>query len=155
MVFNLGIIGHVDAGKTTLARKLATIASTACHDKHPQARERGMTIDLGFSALTLPSGQLVTLVDCPGHAGLIRAVLLASNIIDALLLVIDGVQGIQKQTIECLALQHIIGKPLIIVISKIDDSLAKFLKLKAALELKFENVPILGVSAIKMKAFPS
>lgn len=146
--FNIGIIGHVDAGKTILAKRLTSIASTACYDKHPQAKERGMTIDLGFSALTLPSGQLVTLVDCPGHAGLIRAVFMAANIIDALILVIDGVHGIQKQTIECLALQYALQKPLIIAVTKIDSELCEYLKLKTALKAKFPNVPIIGVSAL-------
>ena len=146
--FNVGIIGHVDAGKTALAKRLTSIVSTACHDKHPQAQARGMTIDLGFSALTLPSGQLVTLVDCPGHSGLIRAVLMAANIIDALLLVVDGVQGIQKQTVECLALQCAVRKPLLVVINKIDDPLSKYAKLHDLFQSKFQDVPIVGVSAI-------
>ena len=47
---NIGILGHVDCGKTTLVRALSTHLSTAALDKHPQSRERGITLDLGFSS---------------------------------------------------------------------------------------------------------
>ena len=83
---NVGILGHVDSGKTSLSRALSTIGSTACFDKHPQSKERGITLDLGFSSFVteLPEqlvGQLdagamqITLVDCPGHASLIRTII--------------------------------------------------------------------------------
>ena len=51
---NVGILGHVDSGKTSLARALSTRLSTASLDKHPQSRERGITLDLGFSSFMLP-----------------------------------------------------------------------------------------------------
>lgn len=47
---NIGILGHVDAGKTALVRALSTSLSTAALDKHPQSKARGITLDLGFSA---------------------------------------------------------------------------------------------------------
>ena len=47
---NIGILGHVDSGKTSLARALSTELSTAALDRHPQSQERGITLDLGFSA---------------------------------------------------------------------------------------------------------
>ena len=47
---NVGILGHVDSGKTSLAKALTKIASTASLDKNPQSKERGITLDLGFSA---------------------------------------------------------------------------------------------------------
>lgn len=96
---NVGVLGHIDSGKTALARALSTTASTAAFDKQPQSRERGITLDLGFSCFSVPlparlrsalpappaaSGaepepgepQLqVTLVDCPGHASLIRTII--------------------------------------------------------------------------------
>lgn len=87
--FNIGVLGHVDSGKTSLARALSSTASTAAFDKNPQSRERGITLDLGFSSFTvdLPDhlrdgeGQKqydslqFTLVDCPGHASLIRTII--------------------------------------------------------------------------------
>jgi selenocysteine-specific elongation factor len=47
---NVGVLGHVDSGKTSLSKALSTVASTACFDKNPQSQERGITIDLGFSS---------------------------------------------------------------------------------------------------------
>lgn len=84
--FNIGLLGHVDSGKTTLARALSSIASTASFDKNPQSQERGITLDLGFSALLVDAPtQLklnervekvqLTFVDCPGHASLIRTII--------------------------------------------------------------------------------
>lgn len=82
---NVGVLGHIDSGKTALARALSTTASTAAFDKQPQSRERGITLDLGFSCFVVPlpgaepgtgDTQLqVTLVDCPGHASLIRTII--------------------------------------------------------------------------------
>ena len=47
---SLGVLGHVDSGKTALCRALSTHLSTAALDKHPESQKRGITIDLGFSA---------------------------------------------------------------------------------------------------------
>ena len=64
------------SGKTTLAKSLSTIASTAAFDKNPQSKERGITLDLGFSSFQVDSPSHIsdqydcvqyTLVDCPGH----------------------------------------------------------------------------------------
>ena len=52
--YNIGVLGHVDCGKTSLVKALSTTASTACFDKNPESRERGITLDLGFSSFTLP-----------------------------------------------------------------------------------------------------
>jgi len=86
--FNVGVLGHVDSGKTSLAKALSTVASTACFDKNPQSRKRGITLDLGFSSFCVPLPSHLrsagdahdaqvqfTLVDCPGHASLIRTVI--------------------------------------------------------------------------------
>lgn len=83
--FNLGFLGHVDSGKTSLAKLLSSVASTACFDKNPQSKERGITLDLGFSSFTVDIPEHLernasrkytklqfTLVDCPGHASLIK-----------------------------------------------------------------------------------
>ena len=47
---NIGVLGHIDSGKTSLCRALSTVTSTASLDKSPQSKERGITLDLGFSA---------------------------------------------------------------------------------------------------------
>lgn len=51
---NVGVLGHIDSGKTSLCKALSTIASTAGFDKSPQSKERGITLDLGFSAFVVP-----------------------------------------------------------------------------------------------------
>jgi selenocysteine-specific elongation factor len=86
---NIGVLGHVDSGKTSLVKALSTSLSTAALDKNPQSQQRGITLDLGFSAFTLPLPAHLkeaaggseheylqfTLVDCPGHASLIRTII--------------------------------------------------------------------------------
>ena len=85
---------------------LSTKISTAALDKHPQSKERGITLDLGFSSFTVPMPARLstalpcrelqfTLVDCPGHASLIRTIIGGAQIIDMMLLVIDVTKGIQ------------------------------------------------------------
>ena len=117
---NVGLLGHVDSGKTAIARCLTEIVSTAGLDAHPQSQKRGITIDLGFSFFTL-GDYIVTLVDAPGHADLIRSVVSSANIIDAAILVIDGTQGPQIQTGEHLViLESFAIKDIFIAINKVD-----------------------------------
>ncbi|KAK1946219.1 Selenocysteine-specific elongation factor [Phytophthora citrophthora] len=124
---NVGVLGHVDSGKTSLVRALSTQLSTAALDKDPQSRQRGITLDLGFSSFLLkPSAQVkpslqVTLVDCPGHASLFRTILGGVAIIDTVLLVVDCRKGLQAQTIESLLLATLIAKRSVVVaLTKID-----------------------------------
>uniref|UniRef100_A0A0K0DBB4 Tr-type G domain-containing protein n=1 Tax=Angiostrongylus cantonensis TaxID=6313 RepID=A0A0K0DBB4_ANGCA len=120
MSLNVGVLGHVDSGKTTLTRALAEVASTAAFDKHADSSERRNTVDLGFSSLTVANRRLV-LIDCPGHAGLIKAVLAASTVFDMALVVVNALSGIQPQTSEHLLLCSIIcPERVIIVLNKID-----------------------------------
>jgi selenocysteine-specific elongation factor len=110
---NLGILGHIDSGKTSLARALSTTLSTAALDKHPQSVERGITLDLGFSSFTAPLPQRladapfdavqITLVDCPGHASLIRTIMGGAQIIDMMLLVVDVTKGASHALARCAA----------------------------------------------------
>lgn len=86
---------------------LSTSLSTAALDKHPQSKERGITLDLGFSSFTIPMPEHLqhipgrtlqfTLVDCPGHASLIRTIIGGAQIIDMMILVVDVTKGIQVQ----------------------------------------------------------
>ena len=69
----------------TVAKALSTVTSTAAFDKNPQSRERGITLDLGFSSFSIPAPSHLacsdleevqfTLVDCPGHASLIKTII--------------------------------------------------------------------------------
>ncbi|KAA8492626.1 Selenocysteine-specific elongation factor [Porphyridium purpureum] len=120
---NVGVLGHVDAGKTSVVRALSNIVSTAALDKHRQAQERGITIDLGFSCMEDAQQRLrVTLVDCPGHASLIRQVIAAAQMIDLVLLVVDAQKLVQAQTAECLALSQILfdADQMVVALNKVD-----------------------------------
>ncbi|GBF35894.1 selenocysteine-specific elongation factor [Methanofervidicoccus abyssi] len=116
---NVGIFGHIDHGKTTLAKILTEIPSTSSLDRLPESKRRGITIDLGFSFFKLKN-YLVTLVDAPGHADLIRAVVGAAEIIDLALLVVDAKEGPKTQTGEHLLILDYFNIPTIVVINKID-----------------------------------
>jgi len=129
---NVGIVGHVDHGKTSLVRALSTTLSTAALDKHPQSQERGITIDLGFSALALPMPARLkdrgfanetlqlTLVDCPGHASFVKTTIGGASIIDMMLLVVDALKGVQAQTIESLVVGEITAEKLVVALNKCD-----------------------------------
>ncbi|XP_061386348.1 selenocysteine-specific elongation factor [Musca vetustissima] len=130
--FNIGLLGHVDSGKTSLAKVLSEISSTAAFDKSNQSQERGITLDLGFSALTIDAPDKIkqenaaieklqlTFVDCPGHASLIRTIIGGAQIIDMMILVIDAQKGIQTQTAECIVIGELLQRKLIVVVNKID-----------------------------------
>jgi selenocysteine-specific elongation factor len=125
-------MGHVDSGKTSLVRALSTVLSTAALDKHPQSRARGITLDLGFSSFVIdPPPQIAaadpsitavqfTLVDCPGHASLIRTIIGGAQIIDMVVLVVDAAKGVQTQTAECLVIGEITTDNLVVVLNKVD-----------------------------------
>jgi selenocysteine-specific elongation factor len=164
---NVGILGHVDSGKTSLSRSLSTVGSTAAFDKHPQSKERGITLDLGFSSFitdlpeqlkdTAYDAMQITLVDCPGHASLIRTIIGGAQIIDLMVLVIDVNKGIQTQTAECLVIGEITNDKMIIVLNKIDllpaegrqEKLAKMqTRIRKTLgATKFADAPMVAVAA--------
>ncbi len=96
---HIGLMGHIAHGKTALARAISDHVSTAGLDKHPQSKERGITIDLGFTMFVLDK-YLVTLVDAPGHADLIRSVVAGANIIDTAILTVAADEGPKVQTGE-------------------------------------------------------
>lgn len=169
---NVGILGHVDSGKTSLAKSLSVIAGTAAFDKNPQSQERGITIDLGFSAVlvdiptrlsleTTKTKLQFTFVDCPGHASLIRTVIGGSQIIHMMLLVVDVTKGMQTQTAECLVIGEIMCRNMVVVLNKIDllplekrSSLIEKMKKKMSLTLAntvFKNAPIVAVSAMSQE----
>ena len=169
---NIGVLGHVDSGKTSLVKTLSTLLSTASLDKSSQSRQRGITLDLGFSAFLMPlppsiqsSEELVerydllqvTLVDCPGHASLIRTIIGGAQIIDMVVLVVDANKGIQTQTAECLVIAEMTTQNLIVVLNKIDmipeeereEKLQKVKeKIRAVLRnTRFKKAPMCPISA--------
>lgn len=145
------------------------MGSTASFDKHPQSKERGITLDLGFSAFLVDLPEHIraakteydrlqfTLVDCPGHASLIRTVIGGAQIIDMMILVIDLTKGIQTQTAECIVIGELTTEHLAIVLNKVDllpeatraDKLEKMQKgiRKALHQTKFSDAPMIVTAA--------
>ncbi|HEX5548837.1 MAG TPA: selenocysteine-specific translation elongation factor, partial [Ktedonobacterales bacterium] len=96
----IGTAGHVDHGKSTLVTALTGIDP----DRLAEEKARGMTIDLGFAWVTLPSGREASIVDVPGHESFIRNMLAGVGGIDVALLVIAADEGVMPQTDEHLAI---------------------------------------------------
>ncbi len=104
-MFVLGTAGHIDHGKSVLVHALTGINP----DRLPEEKERGMTIDLGFAWLKLPSGQEVGIVDVPGHERFIKNMLAGVGGIDLALLVVAANEGVMPQTTEHLAILDLLG----------------------------------------------
>ncbi|XP_020925099.1 selenocysteine-specific elongation factor isoform X1 [Sus scrofa] len=173
---NVGVLGHIDSGKTALARALSTTASTAAFDKQPQSRERGITLDLGFSCFSVPLPERlrpappgtepesgaelqITLVDCPGHASLIRTIIGGAQIIDLMMLVIDVTKGMQTQSAECLVIGQIACQKLVVVLNKTDllpegKRQAAIEKMTRKMQKTLENTKFRGAPIIPVAARP-
>jgi len=154
---HVGLFGHVDHGKTMLARQLTEKPSTAALDKAPDSARRGMTLDMGFSAFTL-GPYLVTLVDLPGHFSLVRHAVAGANIIDAAVLVVAADVGLQVQSVEHFSIIKDIGiKTLVVALNKVDlasPERIEEVKNKVILLLKgtpYENAKIVEVSGLTGK----
>src|SRR5436190_14739382 len=96
MSFVVGTAGHIDHGKSTLITALTGIDP----DRLAEEKRRGMTIDLGFAHMTLPSGREIGIVDVPGHARFMRNMLAGAHGLDAVLLVVAADEGVMPQTRE-------------------------------------------------------
>ena len=117
---HIGLFGHIDSGKTAIAKVLSEFISTAGIDAHPQSKERGITIDLGFTSLIL-GDYLITLVDGPGHADLIKISASSVEIIGIAVIVIDINKGPQVQTGEHIVMIEALEiKDIIVILNKID-----------------------------------
>ena len=103
-MFVVGTAGHVDHGKSVLVHALSGIDP----DRLPEEKERGMTIDLGFAWLKLPSGREVSIVDVPGHERFIKNMLAGVGGIDVALLIVAADEGVMPQTREHLAILDIL-----------------------------------------------
>jgi len=101
----VGTAGHIDHGKTTLVRALTGVHT----DRLPEERRRGMTIELGYAPLVLPSGRRLSVVDVPGHERLVRTMVAGATGIDLFLLVIAADDGVMPQTREHLAVLRGLG----------------------------------------------
>ena len=113
----VGTAGHIDHGKTTLLRALTGIDA----DRLPEERRRGMTIDVGYAHLVLPDGEVLDLVDVPGHDRLVGNMLVGAGEIDAVLLVVAADDGPRAQTREHVELLDALGlRHAVVALTKVD-----------------------------------
>lgn len=146
----VGTAGHVDHGKSALIEAL----TGKNPDRLEVERRRGMTTELGFGELALPNGKLVGLVDVPGHAHYLRAMVQGATGVDVALLVVSAVEGVMPQTREHVRVLELLGVTCMVVALTMrdlaDDEIAMLaeLDIEAFLEgTVFAGSPIVPVSS--------
>jgi len=146
----VGTAGHVDHGKTELIRALSGMET----DRLKEEKQRGISIELGFAHMMLPSGRQIGIVDVPGHEKFVRQMLAGASGMDVVLLVIAADEGIMPQTQEHLDILTLLGIARgIVVINKIDLVDEEWLDLmeeeirEELKETAFHEAPICRVSA--------
>lgn len=113
----IGTAGHVDHGKTSLIKALTGIDC----DRLKEEKERGLTIELGFASMRLPSGDQVGVVDVPGHVRFIKHMLSGASGIDLVLLVIAADEGVMPQTAEHMQICELLGiERGVVALTKVD-----------------------------------
>jgi ribosomal protection tetracycline resistance protein len=127
---NLGILAHVDAGKTSLTERILFETGVICEVGHVDRgttqtdtleleRQRGITIQSAVASFRLDDLS-VNLIDTPGHSDFIAEVGRALQVLDAVILVISAVEGVQPQTRRLVQAVRSSGIPLLLFINKID-----------------------------------
>jgi selenocysteine-specific elongation factor len=156
-MFVLGTAGHIDHGKSLLVQALTGIDP----DRLREEKERGMTIELGFAWLKLPSGREVGIVDVPGHERFVKNMLAGVGGIDLALLIVAANEGVMPQTREHLAILDLIGvKRGIVVITKkdlVDDELLSLVRMEVEEIIAGTSIAgadILTVSAVTGEGLP-
>jgi elongation factor Tu len=164
---NIGTIGHVDHGKTTLtsaitrvlAKKgLASYVSFDEIDKAPEERERGITIATAHVEYQTPKRHYAH-VDCPGHADYIKNMITGAAQMDGAILVVSAADGPMPQTREHILLARQVGVPYIVVfLNKVDllddPELLELVELEvrellSQYEFPGDDIPIVPGSALK------
>jgi selenocysteine-specific elongation factor len=113
----LGTAGHIDHGKTRLVEAL-TGTNT---DRLPEEQARGISIELGYAPLELPSGRRLSVIDVPGHERFVRTMVAGATGIDLFLLVVDAGEGPRPQTHEHLRILKLLGvEHGVVALTKID-----------------------------------
>ena len=127
---NLGILAHVDAGKTTLTERLLYAAGvideigrvdhgTTQTDSLALERQRGITIKSAVVSFVV-DGVTVNLIDTPGHPDFIAEVERVLDVLDGAVLVVSAVEGVQSQTLVLHRALHRLGVPTLFFVNKID-----------------------------------
>lgn len=153
----LGTAGHIDHGKTSLI-KAVTGTDT---DRLKEEKERGITIELGFASLDLPSGQHLGIVDVPGHEKFVKNMVAGATGIDIVAMVIAADEGVMPQTREHMEICTLLGvKHGLVVLTKIDMVDEEWLELVREDVRDFtrgtflEDSPMIAVSSLKGDGIP-
>jgi selenocysteine-specific elongation factor len=152
----IGTAGHIDHGKTTLIKALTGRET----DTLKEEKDRGISINLGFTYFDLPSGRRAGIIDVPGHEKFIKNMLAGISSIDVVLLVIAADEGIMPQTREHFEILQLLNvKKGIIVLTKadlVDDEWIEMVKCDMKEEFKgtfLEHSPIHAVSSKNKMGF--
>ena len=153
----VGTAGHVDHGKSALVLALTGIEP----DRLEEEKRRGMTIDLGFAHMDLPSGVRVGFVDVPGHERLIHNMLAGAAGFDAVILVVAADEGVMPQTREHLAILQFLRIPKgVVVLTKrdlVDDAWLELVEEDVREFVRgtfLEGAPIVAVSSKTGEGLP-
>jgi len=153
----LGTAGHIDHGKTTLVKAL-TGRDT---DRLKEEKDRGISIELGFAELLLPSGRRLSVVDVPGHERFVRTMVAGATGIDLFLLVVAADDGVMPQTREHVRIIELLGIPNgVVALTKIDAVTPDLVELvKAEIEdflgsTRYVDAPIVEVSGVTGDGLP-
>jgi selenocysteine-specific elongation factor len=138
----LGTAGHIDHGKTALIRALTGVNT----DRLPEERARGISIELGYASLTLPSRRRLSVVDVPGHERFVRTMVAGATGIDLFLMTIAADDGVMPQTREHAAVLRALGVGIGVVAVTKSDLADPDLALIEASEL-LPNAEAVAVSA--------
>ena len=148
----VGTAGHIDHGKTALIAALTGIDT----DRLPQERARGISIELGYAPLQLPSGRRLSVVDVPGHERFVRTMVAGATGIDMYLLVVACDDGVMPQTREHLPILRMLGLRLgVVALTKrdlVDDETAALARM--GVEELVEDAPIVEVSSRTGEGLP-
>ena len=154
----LGTAGHVDHGKTTLVHYLTGHNTDRLKDEI----SRGISIELGFAPFTLPDGQLVGIVDVPGHERFVRNMLTGATGIDMVLFVIAADEGVMPQTREHMDILRLLGVSRgVVVLTKIDMADEEWLELVRADVSDYldgtplRDAPVMEVSSVTGQGMPA
>ena len=113
----LGTAGHIDHGKTSLIKAMTGIDT----DRLKEEKLLGITIELGFASIKLPSGQHIGIVDVPGHEKFVKNMVAGATGIDIVALIVAADEGVMPQTREHMEICTLLGiKHGIVVLTKID-----------------------------------
>jgi len=161
---NIGTIGHIDHGKTTLTAAITKVMAAVNGgrpvdfdqiDKAPEERERGITINTAHVEYNSATRHYAH-IDCPGHADYVKNMITGASQMDGGILLVDASQGPQQQTREHILLAHQVGvDQMVVFINKIDvadQELIELVEMETTEMLEsqgYRNSPMIKGSALK------